>query len=92
MMSHNRGSQSSALQLFLSGSVLGFLLGALLLLLVTPTTGKRIRTWVKTVWLADISQHTSVCTAGTNTQRIVENTDTPPAVWLDDPYETEVGY
>lgn len=96
-------NEPSALQLFLSGTTIGFLLGGIVLLLLVPTAVKpiqiRLKQWVgclfgnsvlgrqNTTATVDSTtiKATDCCTGTSNHRNTAEQ-------WLDDPYETEVGY
>jgi hypothetical protein len=79
--------QSSSVGTFLFGSLLGLGIGSLLALLLTPTSGEGIRTWVQKKW--------SDCPCW-QPEKSNSQVETSPvsveAVLADDPYENEVGY
>jgi hypothetical protein len=80
--------QPSAVGTFLFGSLLGLGIGSLLALLLTPTSGKGIRTWVQ--------QKMTECPCWQTEKPTTPSTPTPldeePVETDDDPYESEVGY
>jgi hypothetical protein len=99
-------NEPSALQLFLSGTTVGFLLGVIVLLLLVPTAVKPIQTRLKqwgilwggtvgvgvnnpttTTWGNTTAQASGCCVGTTHSNNAAEQEQ-----WLDDPYETEVGY
>ena len=79
--------QSSSVGTFLFGSLLGLGIGSLLALLLTPTSGEGIRTWVQKKW------RDCPCWQPETSNSQAES---PPAAvaegLADDPYEHEVGY
>jgi hypothetical protein len=78
--------QSSAIGTFLFGSLLGLGIGSLLALLLTPTSGKGIRTWVQ--------EKMEQCPCWKQEESPPAATEPPAEETLDneDPYESEVGY
>jgi hypothetical protein len=102
-------NESSALQLFLSGTTVGFLLGGIVLLLLVPTAvhpiQTRLKQWGLLLWNAvglGVNNTTTTTTRGRTTAQPASgcsvgtshcnNVAEEHEQWLDDPYETEVGY
>jgi gas vesicle protein len=77
---------SSSVGTFLFGSLLGLGIGSLLALLLTPTSGAGIRTWVQ----KKMSQ--CPCWKTDEPNIATKPTASEEETLADDPYEFEVGY